>query len=90
MTTAYPYISTPALILHSSTDWTVRYFTVLFTVYCVLCTAPARYCYEDTPEFWARWRAELAGVAREITAASPDQFGVWLLNCAFHGAVWYR
>ena len=60
-------------------------------MYCVLyCTAPARYCYEDTPEFWARWRAELAGVAREITAASPDQFGVWLLNCAFHGAVWYR
>ena len=55
-----------------------------------MCTAPARYCYEDTPEFWARWRAELAGVAREITAASPDQFGVWLLNCAFHGAVWYR
>ena len=89
MTTAYPYISTPSLILHSSTDWTVR-CCIAIVLYCivdiVLLYHVIRYCYDDTTEFWQQWQAELAGVAREIAAARPE-FGVDILSCPFHGAV---
>ena len=84
MTTAYPYISTPSLILHSSTDWTVRCCIVLYCIVLLHCFG--RYCYDDTTEFWQQWQAELAGVAREIAAARPE-FGVDILSCPFHGAV---
>ena len=69
LTTAYPYMATEFLALHSSTDTTIRY------------------CYEDTPEFWQRWREELASVATEISAALPDQAGMFIVNCPFHGAI---
>ena len=70
-TTAYPYVTTPTLLLHSSTDTTIRY------------------CYEDTEEFWQRWKEELADIGARIAAFQPDNFGVFLVNCPFHGAVWH-
>ena len=69
LTTAYPYMETEFLALHSSTDTTIRY------------------CYEDTEEFWRRWREELATIATEISAALPDQAGMFIVNCPFHGAI---
>ena len=68
-TTAYPYITTPILLLHSSTDTTIRY------------------CYEDTEEFWQRWKQELADIGTTIAAYHPEGFGIFLVNCPFHGAV---
>ena len=59
-TTAYPYLLTPSLLLHSATDTTIRG------------------CYDDTPEFWQRWREEIADIGREIAAARPDEVGCYL------------
>ena len=58
-TTAYPYLRTPSLLLHSATDTTIRG------------------CYDDTPEFWQRWREEIADIGREIAAARPDEVGCY-------------
>ena len=68
-TTAYPYVTTPMLLLHSSTDTTIRY------------------CYEDTEEFWQRWKQELADIGATIAEYHPENFGIFLVNCPFHGAV---
>ena len=67
--TGYPYLDTPALVVHSSTDVTIRI------------------CYEDTPDFWQRWKNELAEIGKNVVKAKPDQVGMFLLNCPFHGAV---
>ena len=45
-----------------------------------------RMCYEDTPEFWQRWKDELAELGREVAAARPDM-GMFVVNCPFHGTV---
>ena len=68
-TTAYPYVTTPTLLLHSSTDTTIRY------------------CTEDSEEFWQRWKEELADIGARIASFQPDKFGMFLVNCPFHGAV---
>ena len=68
-TTAYPYVTTPMLLLHSSTDTTIRY------------------CYEDTEEFWQRWKQELADIGTTIAAYHPEKAGMFLVNCPFHGVV---
>ena len=68
-TTAYPYVTTPMLLLHSSTDTTIRY------------------CYEDTEEFWQRWKQELADIGSTIAAYHPEKAGMFLVNCPFHGVV---
>ena len=62
-------MSTPMLLLHSSTDTTIRY------------------CYEDTEEFWQRWKQELADIATTISAFHPEKFGGFLVNCPLHGVV---
>ena len=45
-----------------------------------------RICYDDSPEFWQRWKNELADIGREIAAARPD-LGMFIVNCPFHGTV---
>ena len=45
-----------------------------------------RFCYEDTPEFWRRWKEELADIVTEISLARPD-CGGYIANCPFHGAI---
>ena len=45
-----------------------------------------RFCYEDTPEFWLRWKEELADIVTEISLARPD-CGGYIANCPFHGAI---
>ena len=70
-TTSYPYITTPILFLHSSTDQRLRY-----------CYEP-----ESDTEFWQRWKDELADIGQEMAAAKPDDIGMFLINCPFHGAV---
>ena len=45
-----------------------------------------RICYEDSPEFWQRWRNELSDIGKEIAAARPD-LGIFIVNCPFHGTV---
>jgi len=71
VTTAYPYLSTPILILHSSTDKTIRY-----------CFEP-----ESNTDFWQQWKDELAAIGQEMAAARPDDIGLFLVNCPFHGAL---
>ena len=73
LTTSYPYIETPILALHSSTDSTIRF------------------CYENESDtdFWQKWKDELAGIGREMAAAKPDDIGLFLVNCKFHGASGY-
>ena len=46
-----------------------------------------RICYEDTTEFWQKWKNELAEIGRNVADAKPDQVGIFLLNCPFHGAI---
>ena len=45
-----------------------------------------RFCTEDTPDFWQRWKDELSEIGREV-AAARSYIGMFLLNCPFHGAV---
>ena len=71
VTTAYPYISTPILFLHSSTDRTIRY-----------CCEP-----ESDTEFWQRWKDEMADIGHEMSEHRPDDIGLFLVNCPFHGAL---
>ena len=67
-TTAWPYIETPTMILHSSMDTVIRI------------------CYEDSPEFWQRWKNELSDIGKEIASARPD-LGMFIVNCPNHGIV---
>ena len=53
----------------------------------ILRLSLVRMCTENTPEFWARWRDELADIGREMAAARPDHLGLFLVNCPFHGVV---
>ena len=59
------------MFLHSSTDTTIRY------------------CFEDdsNTEFWQQWKNELANIGREMAASKPDDLGMFLVNCKFHGAL---
>ena len=59
------------MFLHSSTDTGIRY------------------CFEEdsNTEFWQQWKNELANIGREMAASKPDEIGMCLINCKFHGAL---
>ena len=59
------------MFLHSSTDTTIRY-----------CVEP-----DSNTEFWQKWKNELADIGREMAASKPDDMGMFLVNCKFHGAL---
>ena len=54
--TSWPYLETPAMILHSSTDTTIRF-----------CHEN-----NNSTEFWQKWKNELSDIAMEIAEVRPD------------------
>jgi len=47
-----------------------------------------RICYDNSPEFWDKWRTELGALARNMTAEMPNN-GIYIANCPFHESVFY-
>ena len=45
-----------------------------------------RICYDNDPDFWQRWRDELAAIARKIIEEKPG-VGMFIPNCPFHQGI---
>ena len=45
-----------------------------------------RICYDKDPDFWQRWRDELAAIARTIIEERPE-VGMFIPNCPFHQGI---
>jgi len=67
--TAYPFVSTPFMVIHHYLDTIVHGF----------CTPEIG----QDPSFWTKWHEEMKTLAEDYMLEKPDN-GLYIINCPFH------